>query len=108
MSSLPAAGVIWADALTLAPQEPTDWVWHGLIAPGNLTLLTSQWKSGKTTLLSVLLGLRVAGGLLGGLAVKPGKTLVVSEEPLPLWAERARKHRFGSSVCFIPQPFRTI
>jgi hypothetical protein len=108
MSRLPAAGEIWADEITLAPEEPINWVWQGLIAPGNLTLLTSQWKTGKTTLLSILLGLRVEGGVLGGLAVSPGKTLVVTEEPLSLWAERARKHQFGGCVCFIPQPFRTI
>jgi hypothetical protein len=108
MTRLPAAGEIWADEITVAPEEPTNWVWHGLIAPGNLTLLTSQWKAGKTTLLSVLLGQRVAGGMLGGLAIRPGKTLVVTEEPLSLWAERARKHQFGASVCFIPQPFRSV
>jgi hypothetical protein len=38
--------------------------------------MTSQWKSGKTTLLSILLGLRVAGGSLGGLSGRPGKTLI--------------------------------
>ena len=32
-----------------------DWLWHGFAARGNVTLLTSQWKSGKTTLLSVLM-----------------------------------------------------
>jgi hypothetical protein len=108
MSRLAAAGEIWADDITLAPPEPTDWIWHGLLGPGNLTLLTSQWKAGKTTLLSILLNLRVAGGLLGGLAVKAGKTLIITEEPLPLWAQRASKHQFGPSVCFIPRPFRTI
>jgi hypothetical protein len=108
MSSLSAAGEIWANEITLGPEEPLNWVWEGFIAPGNLTLLTSQWKAGKTTLLSVLLGLRVGGGVLGGLTVRPGKTLVVSEEPVSLWAVRARKHSFGAGVCFIPQPFRTI
>src|SRR4051812_7783175 len=104
----PAAGEIWADDITSKPEEPLDWIWHGFIAPGNLTLLTSQWKAGKTTLLSVLLGLRVAGGALGDRAVRAGKSLVVTEEPLALWAQRARKHHFGDSVCFIPQPFVTV
>src|SRR5262249_32001299 len=72
------------------------------------TLLTSQWKAGKTTLLSVLLGLRATGGALGDRAVRAGKSLVVTEEPLSLWAQRARKHHFAGSVCFIPQPFFTI
>ena len=26
------------------------WLWQGYLAAGNVTLLTSQWKSGKTTL----------------------------------------------------------
>jgi hypothetical protein len=108
MSSLPAAGEIWDDAIPPESAERPDWLWEGLIARRNLTLLTSQWKAGKTTLLSVLLGLRVRGGELAGLAVRPGKTLVVTEEPLSLWAERARKHGFGGRVCFIPQPFRSI
>jgi hypothetical protein len=107
--SIPVAGgEIWADQLTLAPEEPINWIWHGLVAPANLTLLTSQWKAGKTTLLSILLGLRVTGGELGGLPVRPGKSLVISEEPPPLWVDRIRKHKFANNVCFILRPFRTL
>jgi hypothetical protein len=83
-------------------------LWHGFVAPGNLTLLTSQWKAGKTTLLSLLLSRRKEGGTLAGLAVKPGKSVVVSEESMSLWADRARLYNFGGKVCFIPQPFLTI
>jgi hypothetical protein len=108
MSRIPAADEIWSDQMTAVPDEPIDWIWEGFVAPGNLTLLTSQWKAGKTTLLSILLGLRVAGGVLGERAVRPGKTVVISEESTYLWKQRALKHQFGSSVCFIPQPFRTI
>jgi hypothetical protein len=32
-----------------------DWLWQGYLLPGAVTLLTSLWKSGKSTLLSVLL-----------------------------------------------------
>src|SRR5262245_39124246 len=81
MAKIPAAGEVWIGGPAEAPAPPIDWVWQGLIAPRNLTLLTGQPKAGKTTLLSVLLGLRVAGGELGGLAVKPGNTLVITEEP---------------------------
>jgi hypothetical protein len=102
------AGEIWSDDIQSAPEEPIDWIWEGFIARGNLTLLTSQPKGGKTTLLSILLGLRVTGGTLAGLAVRPGKTVVISEEARSFWSERTRKHQFGSSMCFIPQPFRTI
>src|SRR5262245_387178 len=108
MATIPAAGETWSDAIDLETERPVDWVWQGLIAPANLTLLTGQWKAGTTTLLSILLGLRVAGGQLGGLAVKPGKTLVVTEEPQALWATRVSKHQFGANVSFLFRPFKTI
>jgi hypothetical protein len=84
---------------------PTDWLWHGILARGNLTLLTSQWKAGKTTLLSLLLSRRRQGGTLAGLAVQPGKSLVVTEEAPALWAERARRLDFGGQVWFLVRPF---
>jgi len=43
--------------------------------PGNITLLTSQWKSGKTTLIAVLLSRLKAGGQLAGLPVLPGRAV---------------------------------
>jgi hypothetical protein len=70
MFRLPAAGAIGADDSTSKPEGPLDWVGHGFVARGNLTLLTGQWKAGETALLSVLLGLRVAGGALGDRAVR--------------------------------------
>src|SRR5262249_4028682 len=74
---------------------PTRWLWHGLLAPGKLTLLTSLWKSGKTTLLAHLLARRRQGGDFLGLAVTPGVSLIVSEEPRDLWPERCRRHQLG-------------
>ncbi|MCI0737781.1 MAG: helicase RepA family protein, partial [Gemmataceae bacterium] len=32
-----------------------DWIWPGYFAQGRVTMLTSLWKSGKTTLMSLLL-----------------------------------------------------
>ena len=43
-----------------------DWLWQGYLAPAMTTLLTSQWKSGKTTLVSVLLARLERGGQLLG------------------------------------------
>src|SRR4051812_30907881 len=54
--------------LRTAAEPPTRWLWHGYLAAGKLTLLTSQWKSGKTTLLAVLLARLAEGGNLAGLA----------------------------------------
>ncbi len=99
---------VWDYEVTSNAIKPLDWLWHGFIAAGNLTLLTSQWKAGKTTLLSLLLSRRKQGGPLAGLAVKPGKTVVISEEPLSLWADRARRLDYCGQVCFLCQPFRTI
>ena len=31
-----------------------NWLWRGFLAAGQLTLLTSLWKSGKTTLAVLL------------------------------------------------------
>jgi hypothetical protein len=58
------------DASTAGP----DWLWHGYLAAGNVTLLTSPWKAGKTTLTAALLS-RMAAGELAGSAVRPGKAL---------------------------------
>jgi hypothetical protein len=89
-------------------QPAADWLWHGFIARGQITLLTSLWKAGKTTLLAMLLGRRKQGGELAGLAVQPGKTVIVTEEQPALWAERARRHDFGGQVLFFPRPFQGI
>jgi len=44
------------------PAAPIPWLWHGYLAPGNLTLLTSQWKTGQTTLVAALLARLAAAG----------------------------------------------
>jgi hypothetical protein len=83
----------------------TRWLWHGMLAAGKLTLLTSLWKSGKTTLLTHLLGRRRHGGDFLGLAVAPGVSLIVSEEPRDLWPQRFRRHRLGQEVAVLSRPF---
>ena len=47
--------------LVSLPSCNVDWIWHGYLARGATTLLTSQWKAGKTTLVSVLLKQMAAG-----------------------------------------------
>src|SRR5205823_12189701 len=86
---------VWSGDLRRAALPPR-WVWHGYLAAGAVTLLTSQWKSGKTTLLAVLLARLHHGGQLAGAAVAAGKAIVVSEEPAALWANR------GQALCFGP------
>ena len=47
--------------LRRAAEARTPWLWRGYLAPGNVTLLTSQWKAGKTTLMATLLARMGAG-----------------------------------------------
>jgi AAA domain len=94
---------IWDhEALTDRPAQ--EWLWHGLVAPGRVSLLTSLWKAGKTTLVSLLLARRQQGGMLAERAVRAGKTAVISEEDEELWWERRSRLSFGGQVCFC-QPF---
>ncbi|HYT89059.1 MAG TPA: AAA family ATPase [Gemmataceae bacterium] len=98
-------GTVWLNELAAAPVLDTAWLWRGYLARGNVTLLTSQWKMGKTTLLTVLLQRLGRGGLLAGLPVTPGKAVVVSEESHALWAARSRHLELGDHVALIARPF---
>jgi hypothetical protein len=101
---LPTYSPVWSGEMSPAPAE-VPWLWHGYLAPSNITLLTSRWKTGKTTLLSVLLARRAAGGTLAGRALKPGRTAVVCEEGEWHWQQRRRTLDFGNDVAFFCQPF---
>ena len=82
-----------------------NWLWRGFLAPGRLTLLTSLWKTGKTTLLAVLLARMKDGGELFGLPVRPARALVLSEESPDLWHMRRQRLAFGEHTQLISQPF---
>src|SRR5262245_45790330 len=87
------------------PEQDRQWLWHGILMPGKLTLLTSLWKSGKTTLLAHMLAQRRRGGEFLGLKVRPGMSIVVSEEPRDLWPQRNRHQDFGSELSIVTRPF---
>jgi hypothetical protein len=61
--------------------EP-NWLWRGYLAAGQVTLLTSQWKMGKTTLMAILLAKLNSGGELAGQAVTPARAAIVPRKPL--------------------------
>jgi len=84
---------------------PIRWLWHGLLAPGQITLFTSQWKTGKTTLVSLLLSRRASGRPLAGLTVAAGASAVLSEESPTLWHLRTQKTPLGPDVAFFCRPF---
>src|SRR5438094_453644 len=48
----------------------------------------------------------VRGGQLAGLAVAPGRAVVVSEEAAADWDSRCRQLRIGPNVRFICRPFK--
>jgi hypothetical protein len=103
-------------AVTIQPLRPSElanaaplcasWLWHGYLAPGKVTALISPPKSGKTTLMSHLLARSAQGGQLAGLAVAPGRAIVVSEEAASDWHARCRQLTLGPSVQFLCRPFQ--
>jgi hypothetical protein len=102
----------------LAPYDPlklrdlravdpnVSWLWDGYLARGAVTLLTSLWKAGKTTLIAILLDRLRDGGVLGGRSLLPGRAVVLSEESRDLWRLRADKLAFGDHITWLCRPFR--
>jgi hypothetical protein len=76
------------------------WLWEGVLVTGGVTLLSAPEKVGKTTLLSLLLDRRRAGGELLGRTVWPGKTILCSEESKDLWALRQPPLDFGPDLVY--------
>ena len=86
--------------------QPVPWVWHGYIARHNLTLLTGQWKVGKTTLLAALLARLDGGGEMLDHQVRPRRAVVITEEgAVNLWVKRLVRHEIGEWVAFAFRPF---
>ncbi len=88
-----------------ADRREKSWLWQGYLIPGGVTVLTSQWKAGKSTLISVLLARMKGGGQLAGLPVAAGRAVVVSEEGPALWRDRGQAQGFGDHVHWICRPF---
>ena len=79
---------------------PIPWIWEGVVSEKAITLLSAPEKIGKSTLLSLLLDRRRAGGRLLGRTVYPGKTVVCSEENELVWTLRQPPFDFGPNVIF--------
>lgn len=81
-------------------RRPIPWVWEGVLAEQAITLLSAPEKTGKTTLLSLLLDRRRAGGELLGRAVYLdfGSDLVF-HSPRGLCPARGHWRRFINEVC---------
>jgi hypothetical protein len=76
------------------------WLWEGVVAERAVTLFSAPEKVGKTTLLSLLLDRRRAGGELLGQPVYPGRTILCSEEDDSLWTLRQPPLDFGPDLIF--------
>jgi hypothetical protein len=86
-------------------QERLNWLLQGYLAPGNVTLLTSLWKSGKSTLIGVLLSKLKAGGTLAGIPLRAGRAVVISEEPRQMWVDRSQSLDLDGHIDWFCQPF---
>jgi hypothetical protein len=86
-------------------RRAVPWVWDGYLARGALTLLTGQWKVGKTTLLAALLARLGKGGTLAGRVVTPGRAIVLTEEWAGPWLLRMAHHDIGDWAQFAFNPF---
>jgi hypothetical protein len=80
------------------------WIWEGVVTEGAITLLSAPEKTGKTTLLSLLLDRRRDGGQLLGRRVRPGRTYLCSEEDDNLWALRQPPLEFGPQLEYRRPP----
>ena len=89
--------------LANVPAGP-EWIWHGYLARGQITLLTGQWKIGKTALLGCLLARLGAGGPLADREVRPGRAIVLTEEGAGLWMGRCRTFGIGDHTAFAFRP----
>jgi RecA-family ATPase len=84
---------------------PTQWLWKGFLARENITLCTSLWKAGKTTLLAGLLRALDSGTPFLGRPCKPGHALIVSEESPAIWAARNQAIPVGANARLVSRPF---
>lgn len=83
----------------------TEWIWHGMLARGNITLLTSLWKAGKTTLLAGLLRAMYAGDPFLDRRCSPAFAIVVSEESPKHWSSRVSQIPIGVHASLVSRPF---
>src|SRR5262245_15163221 len=88
------------------PGPTANWLWDCFLAAGKMTLLTSLWKAGKTTLVSVLMAKMRSGGELAGRPVRPARPAVITEESPDYWAERGQRLDLAPDIALLSQPFR--
>src|SRR5260370_40792287 len=104
MSRIISRRVPMISSSTGQPSPTGAWVWDGYLAPGNITLLTSRWKTGKTTLLTGLLRGMAKGETFLGPRLAAGRALVLSEECSEVWTERLTRRPVGPHAEPLSRP----
>lgn len=81
-------------------------VWDGLIFSGTKTMLAAREKTGKTTLVRMLVRecSKSDGGLLLGRRVEPTKVLIISEEGSGNWARERDESDLPDDLLVVPRP----
>jgi hypothetical protein len=92
-----------ASALDVEAEE-IDWLWHGCIARGHLTLFSALMKAGKTTVIGHLLKSMQTGALFCGRETAKCKTLIVSEESKTIWRNRRDNLALDDSLYLLCKP----
>lgn len=101
----PAHPVIVNCADLKSEQYDDNYLWQGILYPNAVTLLLALWKSGKTTLMTMLLKTMEVGGVFLGYPVRATRVLYVTEEHLNIWVQRRDRYALGSNIDFISRPF---
>jgi AAA domain/DnaB-like helicase N terminal domain len=81
-----------------------DFLWHGCIAKGHLTLFSALMKAGKTTFLGHMLRALQDGLPFVGRATRQCRTLYVSEESQGLWCGRRDALGLSDQLSLLCRP----
>ena len=84
-----------------------DWIWHGFIARGHITLLSALWKAGKTTLLAELFRSMQSQTGLAGQNTQNCSVLLLSEERETQWVHRRDEKKLDLSVHLLCNPLKS-
>ncbi len=85
--------------------DEAKWLWYGYLSCGGITLLSSLWKAGKTTLQGHMLKAFGTGGFFCGTAIRAARILYVTEEHESIWAERRDDVGLGDWIEVLIRPF---
>src|SRR4051812_43515704 len=89
----------WTTIVPGQDDQPVDpeWLVHGLLAPGHLTILWGARKLGKTTLITWLLKALEHGTPFLGLPTKTSRAIWLTESPAVLHRRQARSFGLAAS-----------